>query len=513
MLKKAEIRRNYNMKKNRKKKNIIKPFVVGLCFVLTGCGTIGLAREAAFESAYENSFEEEEPADRYPSEAEGVVEAVDTENGRVTLYLTDRKEEKSFYYDGATAGWDRYGYAMTMEQFLPGEIVRITYNSELEKLGSMTQAEDSFSYEGIGKYALNMKAGTLQIGEDVYHVGGDARVFSGTRTIGPDEILKLDQIAIKGKGHEVFSILIEKGHGYLNLENDEAVAGGWIEVGQAVIQQINPDMLITVPEGSYSVLITANGIEEHREVTIERDKETVLNLSDIEIEQPTTGKVVFHIQPENAEVLIDLMKVDTSYTVILPLGLHKVTVSAEGYDSLSEYFEVNEGTTTVRMTLDEREEPTVSENKAEEKEAEITIAAPVGAEVYQDNLYMGIAPVTYKKTAGSHVITLRKSGYITRSYDIEVEEDDRDVTYSFPELDSEEYGESANGGREGSNTVSGNGSRKDNTNTVSGNKSKENGTESGDKTDEENSVSGNESAVSGNKPKNLVNAPQKRKIP
>lgn len=490
------------MKNNLKKKNIIKPFIVGLCFVLTGCGTIGLAQEAAFESAYENSIEEEEPVDHYPSEAEGVVETVDTENGKVTLYLTDRKEERSFYYNGATEGWDRYGSAMTMEQFLPGEIVRITYNSDLEKLGSMVQTEDSFSYEGIGKYALNVEAGTLQIGEDIYHVDGSTRVFSGTRTISPDEILKQDQIAIKGKGHEVFSILIEKGHGYLNLENDEAVTGGWIEVGQTVIQQISPDMLITVPEGSYSVLLTANGIEERREITIERDKETVLNLGDIEIEQPTTGKVAFDIQPEDAEVLIDLVKVDTSYTVILPLGLHQVTVSAEGYDSLSEYFEVDEGTTTIRMTLEEKEEPTVSENKAEEKKAEITIAAPMGAEVYQDNLYMGIAPVTYHKTAGSHIITLRKTGCITRSYDIEIEEDDRDVTYSFPELDLEGYGDKG-----GSNTVSGNNGNKNNgtnTGTVSGNESKEDGTTSDEKTDEENSVSDNESTVSGNNQENLL---------
>lgn len=499
---KTGIQRNYNMKNNMKKKNVIKPFIVGLCFVLTGCGTIGLAREAAFESAYENSFEEEEPAaNRYPSEAEGVVETVNTEKGEVTLYLTDRKEERSFYYDGATAGWDRYGYAMTMEQFLPGEVVTITYNSDLEKLGSMAQTENSFSYEGIEKYALNIDAGTLQIGKDVYHVDGGTIVFSGARRISPDEILKQDQISVKGKGHEVFSILVEKGHGYLNLENEEAVTGGWIEVGQAVIQQISPDMLITVPEGSYSVLLTANGIEEHREITIERDKETVLDLGDIEIEQPTTGKVTFDILPKEAEVFIDRVRVDTSYIVILPLGLHQVTVSAEGYDSLSEYFEVKEGTTTIRMTLEEKDEPAVSENKAEEKKAEITIAAPMGAEVYQDNLYMGIAPVTYKKTAGSHVITLRKTGYITRSYDIEVEEDDRDVTYSFPELDSEDAGDVLNGDKAGSNTVSGNGNKNGSSNTASGNKSNGSGT-SGDKTDNGNTVSGNGSTVSGNRKEN-----------
>lgn len=477
------------MKKSLKSKNRIKPLVAGLCLLLTGCGTIGLAQEAVFESAYENSPSEEEPVNRYPSEAQGVVESVDTAAGEVALYLTDRKEERSFGYDGATAGWDRYGYAMTLEQFLPGEVVDITYNSESNMLGSIAQSEDSFTYGGIQKYALNRESGTLQVGENTYHVDEDTRVFSGTRQIALEQILKQDEISIKGRGHEVFSILIDKGHGYLNLENEEAVTGGWIEVGQTVIQQIYPDMLITVPEGSYQVRLTANDIEESREITIQRDKETVLNLGDIEVKKPVSGRVVFDIFPEEAQVLIDEVKVDTSYVAILPVGLHQITASAEGYDSLSEYFEVNGETTTVRMTLEERKETTVSENKTEEKEAEITIEAPADAEVYQDNLYMGIAPVTYPKTAGSHVITLRRTGYVTRSHEIEVEEDGRDVTYSFPELEPEEYDD-------GSSTVSGN--KAVSGSGTSGNENNSGSTVSGNETGNGETVSGNESAVSGN---------------
>lgn len=72
---------------------------------------------------------------------------------------------------------------------------------------------------------------------------------------------------------------------------------------------------------------------------------------------------------------------------------------------------------------------------------------------------MGIAPVTYTKSAGSHTITLRKQGYITKSYNIEVPDDGKDVTYAFPELEPENE-----------NTVSGNSVNK---NTVSGNSIKD----------------------------------------
>ena len=118
------------------------------------------------------------------------------------------------------------------------------------------------------------------------------------------------------------------------------------------------------------------------------------------------------------------------------------------------------------------EESTVSGNSlasTEKESGKLTIEAPEGVEVYQDNLYMGIAPVTYVKTAGEHTITLRKTGYITRSHTIFVTDDDNDVTYAFPDLDpvdgqSTVSGNNVNGASAGQ-TVSGNSTGE----TVSGN--------------------------------------------
>ena len=71
--------------------------------------------------------------------------------------------------------------------------------------------------------------------------------------------------------------------------------------------------------------------------------------------------------------------------------------------------------TRVKLTLGRAaEEDTVSGNSTKEEEMPahtVTIKAPEDVEVYQDNLYMGISPVTYDKTVGTHTISLRKSGY------------------------------------------------------------------------------------------------------
>lgn len=62
------------------------------------------------------------------------------------------------------------------------------------------------------------------------------------------------------------------------------------------------------------------------------------------------------------------------------------------------------------------------------------VSAPASAEVYVDGNYVGIAPTSFAKVAGSHVISLRRTGYQTRSYTIQVDSEQKDVEISFSEL-------------------------------------------------------------------------------
>lgn len=467
------------MTKKDKVQRIIKSVLCGLCLILTGCSAASMAQESTFESNYENGAEEEE-VDIYTSAASVIIQSVDEENQTINMFFVDRNESRDLSYNGVTMVWDKYGSGMTVGQLAPGDIADITYNSELERVGSVTLSPDSWSSEGVVKYNLDAGNGNATIGKETYNIDSKVLVFSDGQPIDVSEIIYQDVLTFHGKGHTIMSIIVEKGHGYLELENDEAVLGGWIEVGQTAISQILPDMLITVPEGSYDIRITGTGIDESREVVINRNEETLLNLEDIKVQEAQTGLVSFDITPEKATVYVDEVKVNTAYSVKLPVGLHLVTAAASGYDSFSQYFEIEAGTNTVRMELKEASEVTVSGNEitSGKEDSKITIKSPEGVEVYQDNLYMGIAPVTYTKTAGEHTITLRKSGYITRSHTIVVADDDNDVTYSFPDLDPENR----------QSTVSGNNVTANDKKTVSGN--------SIDDTVSGNSVSGNSVADS-----------------
>ena len=62
------------------------------------------------------------------------------------------------------------------------------------------------------------------------------------------------------------------------------------------------------------------------------------------------------------------------------------------------------------------------------------VDAPEGVEVYLNGSYVGISPCSFRKQSGVQVITLRKSGYETRSYTVQVDEEARDMSYSFVDL-------------------------------------------------------------------------------
>ena len=292
------------MKKIENIQKITKLALCGLCLILTGCGAASLAQESTFESAYENGSEEEN-INIFTSSACVVVASICEEDQALSLFNIDGKEAMVLSYDGATLIQDKYKSPMSIAQLQEGDIAEITYNKELERLGAITLSGDAWRYEGISKYSFNQENGSITIGDENYGMESGILAFSAGRPINVNEIIHQDVLSFNGKGNKVMSITVDQGHGYLELLNAEALLGGWIEVGQTLISQIAPDMLLTIPEGSYTIRLSSDGIDETRDVVIERDKVTSLDLGDIEIPAPENGVVIFEITPATARVSVD----------------------------------------------------------------------------------------------------------------------------------------------------------------------------------------------------------------
>ena len=66
--------------------------------------------------------------------------------------------------------------------------------------------------------------------------------------------------------------------------------------------------------------------------------------------------------------------------------------------------------------------------------AKIHVETPIGAAVYFDGEYVGVAPVSFQKVSGEHTIIFRQNGYETKSYAVTVSASQTDSHYSYPAL-------------------------------------------------------------------------------
>ena len=122
----------------------------------------------------------------------------------------------------------------------------------------------------------------------------------------------------------------------------------------------------------------------------------------------------------------------------------------------------------------------------------VYIDAPKNVEVYLDGNFVGISPVSFKKVIGSHTITLRKSGYVTKSYTIYLYNDGEDITYSFSDLEKVSSSASGNSGNTSKN------SSKNSSDTVSGNESSSNDSTSSKSTENDDDTEDKSESESGN---------------
>ncbi|MDE5680034.1 MAG: PEGA domain-containing protein, partial [Lachnospiraceae bacterium] len=335
--------------------------------------------------------------------------------------------------------------SMTLEQIREGDIVDVTFLKSKKKLATLTISGDSWTTADISRYQFNVVSHDVSIGNEIYKVTENTKIFSNGEQIEMMDLNSTDILTFNGIGNTVHSIVVEKGHGYLRLSGDENFIGGWIEVGQNIIYQITEDMLLTVPEGSYQVLISTRGGGGTKSVIINRNTEVTLDISDLEIEAPQYGQVLFAMSPSSASLYVDGNLVDTSLPVTLEYGIHQLMARADGYSTVTSYLKVAQESAGIDITLDLEDDDEEEEENSEETVSsgngtttasyyQVYIDAPEGAEVYLDGNYIGICPISFKKVEGPHVITLRRTGYETRSYTIQVDGEDKDISYSFAEL-------------------------------------------------------------------------------
>lgn len=466
--------------------------------ILTGCtseaSNVGRAADKNGEPDVVDTGFTLSAVGSFDSADTAVVLSTDPDNKAVSFVNMDTGKQYTLYYDGTTYVQDKYDGPMSISQIKAGDVVDVTFLKGRKKLASIKRSPQAWVYDDVYNYDLAGANRTASIGSQMYSLPDGVVVLSEGKRVETGEVVSQDVVTISGIDHKIYSVNVDRGHGYLRLKNDQPLLGGWIEVGNSVIRQITEDMLLTVPEGSYQVVLSNNNVGCVKDVTVERGKEVVLDVGDLEIAEDAVGKILFTVEPESAKVSVDGKPVDISKAVELKYGIHQIQAEANGYDTLTRHIQVGSEYATIAFKLEESRKDggdddssgkdsvsgnsatpdripwqdtydSVSANHLKKNSVsdntlssvsdnalgtsdnyKVYVDSPKGVEVYLDGNYVGLSPVRFTKTAGRHEITLKKSGYKTKTYAIYLENTRRDETYSFSALEKENGGSGSNGG-------------------------------------------------------------------
>lgn len=411
-----------------------------------------------------------------------------------TMTFQDITGEKRylFEFDETTLYKNKFDDVITLKQLVIGEVYEVNYSIHTRKINFVRVSSDIWTITDVKRFSVDEKKKAFTVAnDDVYQFTSDVVLISNDEEIEWMDITNIDTLTVKGYNRKICSVIVQEGHGYIRLKNDAYFIGGWIEVGQEVIKPITEEMLLPVPEGLYTVRLKNRGYAGEVKVKITRDKETLIDLQEIEIEEVAVGHVAFNITPEYALLYIDGEMSEYEDRIPLEYGVHQIKIEAAGYETISTNISVNSEYADISISLDEKPDEnsdsessssssaipvisnssttnsaisggpinltndaqvsgnsssaTVTDNSSDSVTSDMVISSmrkiyveqPEGAEVYLDGAYIGIAPASTAKVTGSHVITLSKSGYETKSYSVNIENDGNDITLSFSDLTSQ----------------------------------------------------------------------------
>lgn len=475
-------------------KNLYKKLVLSMLFVLM-CMTACDDEKSSKRTEAEQPKESVAPDDNsqaitmdYDMTMKAIIRYVDTQLQQIRIQNASGGLEYILNYTNGTVVRDKFGKNKMIEDVMPGDVVETYIDAGNEKLAAIIYSSENWVFEGSENWKFNSEKQELNIGKEKYYFSEELVILSGEEEMTIMDLNPYDILNIQGCGKKVLSVTLEKGHGYVNLQGTDDFIGGWVEIGK-VIKPISKDMLIVVPEGNWDVTVVKDGYGGTIGTSVERNQEAVVDFTGVAAEIVRYGTVQFTLEPADALVYIAGREVDTDKQILLEYDTYKIRVSADGYEDYTGNLKVSKALTHIKVDLTkegESEEPSDSPTPSEsptptqtpepsaypvatpaesvlsvqESEAsdsstiktsespsgesmkviynyKIKVESPKGVNVYFDDAFVGVSPVSFTKISGDHTLTFSKDGYVTKSYTVEIGTDETDATFELPDLEPE----------------------------------------------------------------------------
>lgn len=415
--------------------------ILGMVFILalTGCGEETPKKKPSKPKQTESVSKS--------AKALAVVNYIDLENKNLSFINVETGIEDFFSYNNGTEFLNRSDVAIAAAQIKTGDVIDLYYDSNslvINKI-QLSRNKDVWENGKVTVFQIDENTNSMKIGKTMYYYDDNVGVYSDGEELDIMELNNtMDQLVVRGYKNQVVSIVVDKGHGYVSLSGDTLFIGGLLSIDGVLARKIEPEMLLSVTEGEYVLQVINGEYRAEKNLKVERDKETIVDFSDVQANVVETGNVKFVIDVVGADLTIDGNAYNYANILTLKTGTHKVVIKAAGYQDYVANLEVKAEYQVVNISMTKgeaitkpeeettgAEKPTIVEGETYVSSInDVTVLGPEGGMVYFDGTYMGVAPVTFDMVTGAHVISILYDKKIN-SYSVNLVEGADDVTYDF----------------------------------------------------------------------------------
>ena len=428
----------------------IKVVVISLVFVMAvglmaGCSSSSKQSVAVPGSAilpiYNKSNSSTEISNTNEIKMTGVFTYFDANNQKMHFVDVESGSEYEVNYTGGTDIRNKHQSIIASSQMALGDVFNVVCNKSGKAL-TIYESSDVWENSGITNFGVNEASLIMTIGTTNYKYTSSTVTLSNNTKINPNEIMSQDVLTVRGIGKTIYSVTVDRGHGYVRFSGYSPFVGGYVDIGTKLILLVSENMVVTAPEGEYKMAMQLGTLLGSKTVVVQRDKDITVDFSEYKAEVVKTGAVLFSVTPSNAVIYIDGSQVDYSKELQLNYGSHTVSLKANNYTTYNETFIVN--SVYEKKIIDMVSTSTTSTSSTKSATTadltsgySVNIKLPEGAAVYVDSVYIGIVPVSFTKSSGNKVISFTKSGCATKSYTISIANAAGDLNYSFPDMEAE----------------------------------------------------------------------------
>lgn len=351
-----------------------------------------------------------------------VIKYIDVEGSNIIIADVETDESIDLKIKSQIQVIDKYGRDIDVTELKIGEIVNVKYNELNGEVETLRISAESFEYTGLENTIIDQETKTIKNANDIYLYTDEIVILYNNSPIPISEITKDDTLTIKGFKNKIYTIIMEKSHGYIKLKNYDGFVGGYIDVDRDesvnIIQQMES---IPISNGNHKIVIEKEGYEVFiREIEVNKGETIELDLEAAEIKQ---GNVEFRSNVDDYVLLINGEVQSSLEERKLDYGEYEILARKSGHLDYKTTIIVDKDQIIVNIKFDEKP-----------KFINIT-TSPDQVQVYIDDNFAGYSPISAPTKIGEHVVMLVKENYLTKKYTIRITDSNTDAYFNFPALE------------------------------------------------------------------------------